>query len=210
MSRVADAARKLICLTCVQRRGHLKILQTEDEAAAQIVDSAQENATRCSAEEAKTWIELLDQVNAHHSIVAGSCSAHHTIQIIVETNRSGPPSVAQRWVSAKLEEGGLEAQMDPNTGLPAGFQLLSTYMSMLRKLCRMHLMLPGSFMLPLDREFTMQLRNEEPYRCGGFADVWKVTYHGQDVAYKVIRASTGAPRKAIEARITHRFQLPPH
>lgn len=55
----------------------------------------------------------------------------------------------------------------------------------LRQLCASRETLPKSCILPIE------FKTSDPHHAaGGFADVWKGTYEGGDVAYKTLRRST--------------------
>ena len=55
----------------------------------------------------------------------------------------------------------------------------------LRQLCACQEVLPESYILPIDFRPT-----DSGHASGGFADVWKGTYEGKEVAFKTIRGST--------------------
>jgi len=55
----------------------------------------------------------------------------------------------------------------------------------LRRLCACQETLPESCVLPIDFRST-----ESRHAAGGFADVWKGTHEGREVAFKSIRGST--------------------
>ena len=61
----------------------------------------------------------------------------------------------------------------------------------LRQLCACQEVLPKSYILPVD------FKPSDPhYAAGGFADIWKGTYNGGEVAFKSIRGSTGSDNLA--------------
>lgn len=72
----------------------------------------------------------------------------------------------------------------------------------LRQLCARQETLPQSCILPIE------FRTSDPHHAaGGFADVWKGTYEGRDVAFKSVRTST--PADGV-ARLKRRVCEIPH
>lgn len=57
----------------------------------------------------------------------------------------------------------------------------------LRQLCASEETLPKSCVLPIEFETT-----DPHHAAGGFADVWKDTYEGRDLAFKTLRSCAQA------------------
>jgi hypothetical protein len=75
---------------------------------------------------------------------------------------------------------------------------LSCCLSWVRKLARRFDILPRSFVLQ-----AVKKSEDHPFSCGGFADIYKGSYHGKPVALKVIRATTTDSFRRRIHKVTH-------
>ncbi|EMD31390.1 hypothetical protein CERSUDRAFT_119782 [Gelatoporia subvermispora B] len=133
------------------------------------------------------WIEMLDE-------------------LIVRTKRSRSTHGARRWYAELSGPDSINSQrVQRNQHLDDCMPLISAYLDMLRKLCKICRAVPSSIVLPSGRLTSTQTKPGQapssPIGSGGFGDVWKGSYCGDAVAIKVIRNPTGSPEIALSEAI---------
>ncbi|KZT64449.1 kinase-like protein [Daedalea quercina L-15889] len=77
-------------------------------------------------------------------------------------------------------------------------QLYTTALFTLRKLCTNAEQFPASYVLPTGERNGLKITTEYPMAFGGFADIWRGQYRGQDVAIKALRVSARDKIRAVE------------
>ncbi|OCH84932.1 kinase-like protein [Obba rivulosa] len=148
--------------------------------------SGSDNSAPRSQEETaqiREWIELLDE-------------------LVRKTGDSIPPPALRHWFIELFGSDNPNTFRIQNGRHPEDFRpLISVFVDMLRKLCRIHRVLPSSFILPRGIVTTTQSKpgqSARPIGSGGFGEVWKGLCQGGAVAVKVMKGSGESASVASE------------